>query len=469
MRRFRFQDYVPKYVPKYVLGLGLGAAIALGTAVSATANPPTDAVEDALEHAQRQADIESSLRNLETTPEQRGANADGKVAASAVADAAKHFAPVKVSALPSSWDAIGLDPAKGETVDGKLVQTFEDGSKVTFTIDPEVQRQLEKMLDDYNVPHGGIVLLDPPTGRVLAMVSSTEATPAIPDLARKSTAPSASVFKIITAAALIESGGVNPHAETCYHGGRSRLSARNIKGDPKRDHKCADLGDALAWSINSIFAKLAYNKLEKEDLATWAEKFGYNTEIPFELPVEPSMAEFVDDDLERARSAAGFWHTYLSPLHGAMIGAAVANDGVMMKPTIIERFEAPDGKVVHEFKAEEFRRVMQPSTAKVLGEMMVRTTEKGTARRYFKRRRGFPNHITVSGKTGTLSNKDPYLGFTWFVGFGQDDRTNKRVAVSGLVCNSPKWRIKGPYAASEAVRLIFANMDEPKTSEVAAR
>jgi cell division protein FtsI/penicillin-binding protein 2 len=465
MRRFRLQDYLPRQA----IGLGLGVSIALGAAGSVAAGPPEDKVDAALSHARRQADIESSLRNLETTPEERGANNDARATAGNVAKAAKGFRPVDVRSLPSSWDAIGLDPAKAEVVDDKLVQTFEDGSKVVFTIEPDVQRRLEKMLDDYNVPHGGIVLIDPPTGRVLAMVSSTEAEPAIPDLARKSTAPSASVFKVITAAALIESAGVDPHEKTCYHGGRSRLTARNIKGDARRDHKCADLGDALAWSINSIFAKLAYNKLEKEDLAAWAEKFGYNTEIPFELPVEPSMAEFVDDDLERARSAAGFWHTYLSPLHGAMIGAAVANDGVMMQPSIIQSFHAPDGEVIHEFEAKVFRRVMQPKTAKVLGELMVRTTEKGTARRYFKRRRGFPSHITVSGKTGTLSNKDPYLGFTWFVGFGQDERTNKRVAVSGLVCNSPKWRIKGPYAASEAVRMIFAELPDTSSNGVASR
>lgn len=464
MRRFRLQDYIPKYV----LGAGLGAALALGT-VTALAGTPFDEVENARSHAQRQADIESSLRDLETPGEEREANTTARAAAGSIADAARAFRPVEIKTMPSSWDAVGLDPSRAEVVDGELVQTFEDGSQVVFTIDPKVQRELEQMLDNYNVPHGGIVLIDPPTGRVVAMVSSTEANPAIPDLARKSTAPSASVFKIITAAALIETAGVDPYGETCYHGGRSRLTARNIKGDPRRDHKCADLGDALAWSINSIFAKLAYTKLDKEDLEMWSEKFGYNTEIPFELPVEPSLAEFVDDDLERARSAAGFWHTYLSPLHGALIGAAVANDGVMMRPSIIERYHAPDGDLIHEFEPEVFRRVMQPKTAKTLGELMVRTTEKGTARRYFKRRRGFPNDITVAGKTGTLSNKNPYLGFTWFVGFGTDENSGRRVAVSGLVCNTPKWRIKGPYAASEAVRLYYSLIPNDETDGLAAR
>jgi cell division protein FtsI/penicillin-binding protein 2 len=97
---------------------------------------------------------------------------------------------------------------------------------------------------------------------------------------------------------------------------------------------------------------------------------------------------------------------------------------------------------------------MSNDTAKLLGHYMRKTTRQGTARKYFNRR-GFPGDIAVSGKTGTLSNKDPYLLFTWFVGFGQDEHSDETIGVAGLVCNTPIWRIKGAYAASEAVRRYF--------------
>lgn len=430
-----------------LLAITLSSAVVASAGVS-FAQSAGEIVQNATDHARRAAELEGALVALETDG---GTNREARGAAQAIVGAARAFRPVELPSTGAQWVTAGLDLSRAKREGDRLVQVLDDGTRVTFTVDPEIQSRLEAMLDERNVAHGGVVLIDPPTGRVLALVSHTEHDTPIADLARKSTAPSASVFKVITAAALIEEG-VDPEKPVCYHGGRSFLTEGNIRGNKKLDGKCAKLDAALAWSINSVIAKLAFNNLERAELADWAERFGYNTEIPFELPVEKSTAEFVEDPFERARSAAGFWHTYLSPLHGAMIGAALANDGVMMQPSIIERVEDAGGRVVKQFEPLVFRRVMKPETAQKLGEYMELTTTAGTARRYFNRN-GFPSDITVSGKTGTLSNKDPYLGFTWFVGYGERD--GHRVAVSGLACNTPLWQIKGGYAASEAVRLYF--------------
>ena len=397
---------------------------------------------------------------------QSGTAENAKTRAASVAQAARAFEPVKIPVGNKDWTSLGLSLKKAVREGDHLVQTLKDGSKVTFTVDPDVQASLEKMLDDYNVPHSGVVLIEPSTGKVKAFVSHTEGKPVVEDLARKSLAPSASVFKIITAAALLETVGIDPEKDTCYHGGKSGLSQQNIKGDPKRDHKCATLGAALTWSINSIIAKLTYKHLKKQDLEVWAERFGYNSEIPFEFPVEVSTAEFVDDPFERARSAAGFYHTYLSPLHGALIGATLANDGVMMQPSIVEKLENASGETVIKFTPHVFKRVMKKETARKLSEMMKQTTTVGTARKYFRQRNAFPRDIVVAGKTGTLSNYNPYLGFTWFVGFA--DRDGQKIAVSGLVCNTPTWRIKGPFAASEAVRQYFSSRPAESDEKVAA-
>ena len=437
----------------------LSASILVCGAV-ASAESARDVLHDARADAQRAAELESALTALETDG---GANRDARTTARDVAEAARSFRPVQLPGSATQWVSAGLDLEKAERVGDALVQELADGTRVTFTVDPQIQDKLEKMLDARNVAHGGVVLIDPPTGRVLAMVSHTEHDTPIDGIALKSTAPSASVFKVITAAALLETAGHDPAKKVCYHGGRSGLTETNIRGDKRRDHKCATLEAALAWSINSIMAKLAYHQLETDDLRIWAERFGYNAEIPFELPVEKSTAQFVEDRFETARAAAGFWHTYLSPLHGAMIGAALANDGLMMQPSIIERVETAQGKVVQEFEPVLFRRVMAPETARMLGHFMEKTATNGTARKFF-RGRGFPGDVTVSGKTGTLSNKDPYLGFTWFVGYGEQD--GHKVGVSGLACNTPLWQIKGGHAAAEALKLYFGR---PRPKELASR
>lgn len=428
-------------------------AALLATAAVSSAQSGSDLVHQAATDAQRAAEIEGALVALETDG---GANRAARQSAGDVIGAARAFRPVDLPGAPGEWAERGLDLSQAKVEGDRLVQTLDDGTKITFTVDPQLQASLENMLDNRNVAHGSVVLVDPPTGRVLALASHTQHDTPLPDLARKSTAPSASVFKVVTAAALVESGGIDPEKPVCYHGGRSRLSETNIKGDKQRDSKCNTLDAALAWSINSIMAKLAFNHLEREDLADWAERFGYNTAIPFELPVEVSTAEFVEDPYERARSAAGFWHTYLSPLHGAMIGAALANDGTMMQPSIIEKVESADGRVLKEFEPVVFRQVMKKETAQLLGRYMERTATSGTARKFFNRG-GFPSDVTVSGKTGTLSNKDPYLGFTWFVGYGERD--GHAVGVSGLACNTPLWQIKGGYAASEALRMYFRRQE----------
>jgi penicillin-binding protein A len=436
-------------------GARLAALIVVsGIAAPALGQHVRQRVSEARDHADRAAQVESAIRALERD----GSNADALAQALAahVRSAALQFAPPPLAPVPDDWTGIGLSLENARIADGKFVYDLDDGYYAVLTIDVKLQQDLEKLFVKNAVPHGSAVLVEPATGRVRALVSHSSAKPRVENLALKALAPSASVFKVITAAALLESGGVKPGDSVCYHGGRSRLSARNIRGDAKRDRKCADLGSALAWSINSIMAKLAYKRLSREDLQEWARKFGYNTALPFEMLVEESTAEFVEDPLERARTAAGFWHTFLTPLHGALIGAAVQNDGVMMRPTLIAEIRDAAGHTVYRSTPRVLRRVMAKETADVLASLLEQTVSKGTARRYFRRKTGAMKDVVVAGKTGTLSNKKPYLGFTWFVGFATKDRDPKRaIAVAGLACNSPKWRIKGTHVASEAIRRYF--------------
>lgn len=443
------------------LGISLATAIILSCGaigfshVTASELPPQSAVQNAQEIAQRSAAAENSLRGLKNRILGQ-TSGSARAQAQSVLQAASAFSELDFPKVPTDWAAAGLDLAKAKREGDRLVQTMPDGSRVTFTVNPDLQDFIAQMFHTNKVPHGGVVLIDPPTGRVIAQVGqSSNANSGNPAL--RAFAPSASVFKVITAAALIEGTGRDPAAEVCYHGGSSFLTEKNIKGDARLDNRCNDLGGALVWSINSIIAKLAYNELKRDDLEEWAERFGYNQTIPYEFPVEVSTADMVANKLERARAAAGFHHTNLSPLHGAMIGAALANGGLMMQPSIIETYESADGHILYSFEPREFRRVMSEQTAKTLSTLMVPTTTHGTARRHFQNRSAFPRHIEVSGKTGTLSHQNPFMRFTWFVGHAQhkswDDHPG--IAVGGLVGNTDKWRILGPFAASEAVRKYY--------------
>ncbi len=425
---------------------GVILAVALLSSLSAIAGDAqgtaSQRVARAHDSATRSAQSEAALSGLP------GGEATGALAAAAI------VRPVDVSTLKIDWTRLGLDLDRAKIVDGAYVQTLSTGARVTYTVDPQLQKHIKGVLKRGAVPHGGAAVVEPSTGRVLALVSRSVDAPRMDDVALNPVAPSASVFKIVTAAALMETAGVSPTERVCYHGGRSRLTETNIKGSKRLDNRCGTLSDAVAWSINSLIAKLAYHRLSQEQIEQWAYKFGYGSPIPFELDLESSKVERVDDKLERARMAAGFWHTYLSPLHGALMSAAVLNDGVMMTPMIVEKLETKDGKVIYTRKQRRLRRVMKASTATKLKTMMQRTATVGTARKYFKHRREFPKSVTAGGKTGTLSRKKPsYLGYTWFVGFGEDTKyEGVEVAVASLACNTPTWRIKGPYISSEAIR-----------------
>ena len=345
----------------------------------------------------------------------------------------------------------GLDPLRHRVEDGVTVADLSDGSTALLSIDPGMQSHLSGMFDRYEVPYGAVVALDPRSGRILAYVSHSSADPDAGDLVLDPSPPTASVFKVITGTALVESG-VNPADPVCYHGGASRVRESNLEDDPTRDRRCASLSEAMGGSINSVFAKLAVRHLDPPTLERWASAFAFGEPIPFDVPTRLSASEVPTDRLEFARTAAGFWHMHMSPLHGALIAATIANEGRMPRPTLVDQVIDPRGGTTYEASPEVFREVVSAETAAAVSAMMRETVVHGTARRYFYDRRGnaFLPGIAAAGKTGTLAGSDPYRGYTWFVGFAPLD--DPRIAVAALVVNDPQWRIKGAFAAREAMR-----------------
>ena len=322
--------------------------------------------------------------------------------------------------------------------------------RASLSVTPRLQQGLEKLLADYRVPMGAVVLLDPRTGRVLAMAEHVEKGPRT-HIALQPIAPAASVFKIVTSAALLEKG-MSPEDEVCFHGGRHRIQKALLTDNPRRDRMCLSLASALGKSANVVFAKLAGRDLSTELLRSEAHRFLFNAPIPFAWPVEPSPARFSDDPFELATTAAGFGPVRLSPLHGALIASIVANGGRFVPPRLID---AVDGVPVA--AAAEGQPVIRPEVAAALARMMETTITQGTARKIFRRdrasRRSALREVTVAGKTGSLAEATPYRDYSWFVGFAPVD--DPQVAVAVAVVNERLWRVKAPFVAHEALKAYF--------------
>ncbi|MEC7521346.1 MAG: penicillin-binding transpeptidase domain-containing protein [Myxococcota bacterium] len=386
--------------------------------------------------------------------------ADGATATAAPARSPARPAPPRGRTFP------GLDPLQHRVEDGVTVADLTDGSTAILSLDPGLQAHVAEVYSSYEVPWGALVALDPRSGRVLAYVSHSSADPNAGDLVLDPGPPTASVFKVVTGAALIDAG-VQPDAPVCYHGGASRLMGHNLEDDPSRDRRCASLAEAMGGSINSVFGKLADRHLDAPTLQRYAHAFGFGHALPFDVPTRVSPTEVPGDRLELARTAAGFWHNYMSPLHGALVAATIANDGRMPRPTLVDQVIDGRGRESYRAEPEVFREVIPRTTARAVGRMMVETTRRGTARRYFFDPRGnaFLPGIEAAGKTGTLANDDPYRGYTWFVGYAPVDEP--QIAVAALVINEPRWRIKGAYAAREAMRYWL--VQRPRQQAAAAR
>ena len=335
-----------------------------------------------------------------------------------------------------------LDPALG-----RYVAPLR-GRRAILTLDPKLQARLERSLEGYRVPWGATVLLEPATGRVLALAEHSQVEPGRHGLALSALAPAASVFKIVTAAALLEKGA-SADGEVCFHGGKRRLQPVLLRDDPRRDRRCLSLASAFGHSANVVFAKLADRDLDPATLRATAERFLFNVAIPFARPLEVSSAEVPADPFDAANTAAGFGSVKLTPLHAALLAAIVANGGVFVPPVLVEQV---DGAPLPEPDAS--RRVVDEEVAARLGAMMRETVAAGTARRVFRRVASSLRGVQVAGKTGSLADAKPFRDYSWFVGYAPAD--NPVVAVATVVVNDRLWHARAPTVAKEALEAYFA-------------
>ncbi len=327
--------------------------------------------------------------------------------------------------------------------------------RVVYTLEHELQEEALQVFRRYRVPYGAFVAVEPGTGRVLALAEYSREEPELRDFCRRATYPAASLIKIITASAALETGKVTPETRVRFEGNPYRLYPRKISPANRwRENNVHTLAEALATSNNVVFGKIGADVVGSVRLEEALHAFGFNQEIPFEFALQPSRATVPAERYPLARTAAGFGEVYVSPVHAALLAAAVGNRGVMMRPHVVDRIEDGGGRVVYRAAPAPWRRAVPEEVARKVARMMVRTVTRGTSAKVFYRyARRLRREVGVAGKTGSLTGDDPPGKYEWFIGFAPVD--DPQIAVASLVVNQELWHIKGTYVAQAVMKEFF--------------
>lgn len=345
------------------------------------------------------------------------------------------------------------------------------GGDVVLTLDPAVQ---EAAMAGLEGQVGAVVALDPTTGAVLGLASTPTYDPnllaghdlgAVRDAAEQLEAADpdprtnqaigeryspGSIFKVIVSAAALEEGytpeTVVPAPRTLRLPGTT-TDLENFNGSACSGSGEQPLIDALTISCNTAFAQLGID-LGEDAVRDMAEAFGIDGEgFTMPLEVEGSTLGDIENDAELGVSSIGQQDVQVTPMQAAMIAAAVANDGVLMKPYLVEQLLAPDLTVIDETDPEVLAEPVSESVADQLTEMMTSVVANGSGRA------ARISGVQVAGKTGTAENAGP--DHNWFIGFAPADEP--RIAVAVFVRNG--GGTGGDVSAPIARQVIQAYLD----------
>ncbi|MEX2324600.1 MAG: penicillin-binding protein 2 [Nitriliruptoraceae bacterium] len=381
----------------------------------------------------------------------------------------------------------GLEAALNEQLTGRPTQMVAQnlaellgqrdvaGNAVVLTINPAVQAAAEAALDGRE---GAVVVIDPNTGSVLASYSNPTfdpnplsqhdtsaiataweqllADPSRPllDRALRETYPPGSTFKLIVAAAALEQGRTPLTRfpdERVFDVPQTTADIGNFGGGLCNQGEPLTLEDALRVSCNTVFARLGVD-LGADVLVEQAERFGLNRAVPYELSISPSVIPTELDIPQTAQSAIGQRDVRVTPMQMAIVAAAIANDGVIMRPHVVATVRNPEGARVRSGESGRWTdlpgdgRAISSRTAQQLRRTMVETVLRGTATR------ARIDGVEVGGKTGTAqTGGDP---IAWFVGFAGDD-----LAIAVAVTDEGPDATGGAVAAPIARTVLQAAID----------
>jgi peptidoglycan glycosyltransferase len=354
----------------------------------------------------------------------------------------------------------GLERSRNDELSGKEdeftsiideLNGSREGDDVRTGLDPAAQRTAIQALQGKGA--GAVVAIEPASGRVRVMATVPGYDPnAIPDLldrlrrnrgrplfnrATQTGYPPGSTFKVVTATAALDTGRYRP--DSIVDGS----SPKEISGVPLSNCCAEGTGDygpiplttALTNSVNTAWAGVG-EKLGRETLVRYMKRFGLYDDPPLDYPddqmlpsgVRDDEGGLVEDGFDAGRVAIGQGgaegQTQVSPLQMAMVAAAVANGGKLMRPRLTDRVIAQDGRIRDRVEPKVESEVMKPQTASTLAGMMAQVVKSGTGRAA-----AIPG-IEVAGKTGTAEVDGGSSNQAWFIAFAPVGRPRVAIAVT---------------------------------------
>lgn len=306
------------------------------------------------------------------------------------------------------------------------------GDSVYLTTDTRVQTDVSHLMEGYK---GAVVALNPKTGEIYSLISmpqydpntvgtnwekvSTSKDAELFNRALNGKYPPGSIMKIITTSAILENG-----VEQSYnHTGKAKVSGYEFKDFGRSELGKVDLSKAFSLSLNTYFV----TKVQDVGLSNFealAKKFYFDNNIPFDLPVTTSTLNFGagTDRVALSASAIGQGKVLSTPLHMALMTSAIANDGAMMKPYVVNKIVDRKGETVYTSEPKVLANPITSEIASEVTDLMIKTTKSGTARNASLK------NIQVASKTGTAENSTGE-NHSWYVGFAPADDPKVVVAV----------------------------------------
>ena len=314
------------------------------------------------------------------------------------------------------------------------------GDTVVTTLNAELQEAAYYALGDYR---GAIVVMEPKTGAVRAMVSKPDfdpntlasiwdemvSDPSNSQLLNRATQglyPPGSTFKIITSLAYLRKNRTFENFEyDCT--GELEIGDSVVHCYKDSVHGLENFSQAFSWSCNTAFSQIGLD-IGARRLTDTAKDMMFGVRMPSELYTSRTRWQLtsLSDEVELVQTAFGQGKTLTTPYHMALICAAIANDGVIMEPQLIERIENKRGDVISRTSPKTYKKLLPSDEASALEALMREVVESGTASELSGR--GY----TAAGKTGSAEyyKNDGSIGtHSWFVGFTDPDDPDCVIAV----------------------------------------
>lgn len=366
------------------------------------------------------------------------------------------------SNLEAAYDSQLMGESGGNPItqwlDG-ILHRDRRGYNLTLSVNQELQDQANQLLGNQR---GAAVVMNAKTGAIVAMASTPNFDPNKlyvnegsqinqetntakaywQQLSTQADSPlllrpiqglyiPGSIFKTVTASAALQSGVAQP--DSVYRDeGALTVGSRVIPEENRPDKNRVDytLTDAYGWSLNVVFAQVGL-QLGPQRLQDFAQKFGFGSDIPFELPVAISELDsdpsFLNNQASLAVTAFGQGQIQATPLQMALVADAVANGGTMMEPYLVQRISDENDKTLSTKSPSNWQRAIDEKTASQMQQIMINSVQNGYASGA-----QIPGYV-VGGKTGTAEVGGDKQPNSWFIGFA--GKTDPEYVVAVVVEN----------------------------------